>query len=456
MTQKVENMEQFMGVLKDAVPELLRSHPQIFIDAMANSRDAMVTSLRAAGFVVADGAADPALVRAARHEAIEEGLVLGGFGTRTRSNEGLRLKSVHVAGRGLRRSYIGDLETEKMCNAWLRAFMAKDGVDHISKENVFQLHEKLERGMRAPAAALTNEVGTAGGYMIPTIIAAEIYMEMTERFVLQGMVQVYVSDQSLQIDRRTALVAVSRGQVATNIGEVDFRNTIGMVKLDPQRVGALTYVSPRLANASAMGPVRYVISQLAEALARDAQRCIVGGVKANLEPIGIDSLPTADPQAFNNVKTQAWTNTDLASQRQSIRKAYYKISQPHRETANFIWVTNSDGFSTLSALNDMNQPNFFRDPQADGSQPTMLGKRIIESSAIVTDATPNPDTTKLLGGDMGQYAWQETTGGLRIDQTAVGGEAWVSDTIGIKAVQEYDGAPVIPPAFVKISDMAVN
>ena len=71
-------------------------------------------------------------------------------------------------------------------------------------------------------------------------------------------------------------------------------------------------------------------------------------------------------------------------------------------------------------------------------------------AAIVTSGT-----TTVIGGDFSQYAWLESPEGMRIEQTTVGGEAWVSDTIGIKMVQWLDGAPITPQAFVSTTAVAL-
>ena len=77
---------------------------------------------------------------------------------------------------------------------------------------------------------------------------------------------------------------------------------------------------------------------------------------------------------------------------------------------------------------------------------------IVETLSIVTGAGP---ATTIVGSDMNQYAWLEGSEGLKLDQTETAGRAWESDTIGVKAVQYVDGAPITPPdtSIIKSEDV---
>jgi HK97 family phage major capsid protein len=211
-----------------------------------------------------------------------------------------------------------------------------------------------------------------------------------------------------------------------------------------------------------VGPVRFVIGQMAEAMAKDLQRCIVAGdnTLGVPEPQGINLLPTAGGNVYDRAKTVAWLDTSNATRRQTMRKAYYAVQQLHRESPRFVWIANNDGVQVLSSLNDLDQKPFadqthiFSDSGSSGRPMAYLGKQVVETTAIATVAG-TPNTAAILGGDMGQYALVEGPDGLRIEQTNDGAGAFESDTVAIKIVQHLDGAPIIPPAFVKVTGAVI-
>lgn len=437
-TVEVKDREQFRGLMREAVVDLVRDEPAVIVAALQSDKAALRAALDAAGIIVSGPASpDAATVVAAYRNAQDEGRVIRGFGARYRSATPSRASRA-PDGSESRNFLFGEVAV--MAEAWFRALYTRDGVDRVTGKNIRQITEEMNRATRAPATPMTDETGTGGGYLVPTAVAAQIFQEMNERFVLRDLVEVFVSATPLDIPRRISQVTVSRGAPATDLTELNLAATLGKVKLSPERVGAITYIDPRLALAAAVGPVQWVIGQLAEAIAKDYQRCIIAGDRTIREPVGINTLPTAGGNLYDRAKTATWVDTDNQTRRDSFRKLMFAIAQAHRESARFTWVANNDAVQRMLSTNDLNQQPF-RD--AEGGRPmTYYGKQVVESTALATSGT-----TTVIAGDFSQYAWLETPDGLRIDQTTEGGAAWVSDTIGVKIVQSVDGAPVIPQAF---------
>lgn len=457
MPEQIKNREQFMAALREALPDLLKEDAgqQAVLSALAGDPDTMRKAFEQSGFIVGPNVASTSTVVAVRDELLAGGRILGGFGARIR-------ESVRHMGRKYfdpvlqreRITYVeSDPEIAEMCERWMMAMLEQDYAHPVTGEKARELCSKINEAskVRAPATPLTAEPGTSGGQLVPTIIAAEIFEEVTERFVLRGLVQVFTSAAPLDIPRRTQLITVSRGAPATDINESD-PNILGSVKLSAERVSAIAYIEPRVAAAAVVGPVRYIIGQFAEALARDDQRVIVAGDPNLREPTGINTLPVTGSAApvQDEAKTATWLDTDRGTRRQSLRKGLYKLTQFHRMQPSFRWVMNSDAIAVMADLNDTDQSVFV---DATGTTPERLfGKNIVETTALLTTGVPD---TSILGGDMNQYAWLEVPGGITMEQTTVGGEAFVSHTIGVKVLQEVDGAPIIPPAFVQIPNVNV-
>lgn len=450
MPDKIETREGFQQLLREALPGLIKENPQFVIDALAGNAAAMRDSFAKLGIFVSQETVKPEDVLKAHQEAANEGRIVTGVGSRHR--EAMKHLGRVVFDPRLGRKRVTYLwgEHEQLIRDWFDALLAPDYRHPKTGVHIREIAEKINTATRvAPATPLTGEIGTGGGYLVPTVVVAEIFEEVQERYVLQNLVQVFVSDQPLRIPRRTSLVTINRGGPATDLTEKDLAATLGAVELALERVGAVAYIDPQLAAAAAVGPVRYTVGEFAEAIAKDNQRVIVAGQTDQREPRGINSLPTAGGNAFDRAKTATWTDTSNATRRKSMRLLLYALSQGHRQMASFRWIANSDVIAMLAGLNDLDERPF---EYATAARPeTYLGREIVETTALTTSG----GTSSVLEGDLTQYAWQESTAGLRMEQTREGGKAWESDTIGVKAVQWVDGAPVIPPAFGIMSSVNV-
>ena len=438
-----QTREQLRQLIHDEIGNVVREDPQVVLSAMANDPDGMRAGLTKLGFSVREvQGITPDDVVGAKDTAMRHGRLDGGFGAHFRA--ACRAESWHDPRTGRKRLRYVYGEAEQHAEAWFRALWSKDLTDPETGRGIREIRATLEKFVRAPTDPFLGETGENAASLVPTLVAAQVFEVMNEMFVLKGMVQVFTSDAPLNIPRRIGEVAVSRGGRATQIDESV--PDLDDVKLSPERAAVLAYIDPVLAGAAAVGPVLYVTEQIGEAMAKDDQRVILTGLAVNREPRGILNLPTAGPaEVYDRAKTEAYVATSRDTQRQSVRRALFKIGQRHRQSDRFVWVTNSDGIAVLANHNDTDQRPF------DDQNDTYLRKPVVESEAI---ATALGETT-LMGGDMRQYAWLEALRGLRFDTTTVGGEAWNSDAIGVKAVQYVDGAPVTPPTFVIVPDVAV-
>ena len=437
----ISTQEQLRQFIDDVIPEVIESHPEVVLAAIAGKPELMREAMEKAGFSVTEREGlDPADVVEANDNARAAGRVGTGLGQEVRKRcQSQRLE--HQDGK-VTRTYLWG-ETEEMANEWLRAFLSSDNMDPLKGRHIREIYTDLEKRVRAPTDPFLGEKGQAGGALVPTVVAAQIFEEANERFVMKSHVQMFSSASPLQIPRRTVEVTVSRGGLATDITE-DKPET-GFVSLSHSRVGVITYHDRLVVAAATVGPIQWVIGQIAEAIAKDDQRVIIAGSEASQEPRGVNNLPTSGGNAFDRAKTAAYDDTDALTKRESMRTAFYGVAQKHRESSGFLWAGNSDALRELATHNDRDQQIW----NEEGER--YLRKRFVESSAFVTTG----GSTTMLGGDFTQYAWLEHPGGLSLEQTTVGGQAWESDTIGVKAVQYVDGAPIIPPAFVKITSMEV-
>lgn len=442
MSDTIKTQDQLRQFMADSLPELLADHPEVILAAMADNAPAMRAAMEKAGFsVIETSGLSPADVIGIKDGEVRAGRLDNAFGSRVKARCDHRVMENLATGKKERVYLWG--EREEMAESWFRAICEKDTTDPITRKSAREICDEMEKFVRAPSDPFLGSEGQAGGSLVPTIIAAQIFEEANERFVLKGRVQIFNSASPLRLPRRTAEAAVTRGAQASDIAET--KPETGFVTLSPERVGAISYIDPLLAAAAAQGPVRWVTGQLAEAMAKDDQRVIICGTEADREPRGVSNLPTSGGNAFDRAQTAVYDNTSVLTERASMKEGYYAVGQKNREGDRFLWLGNSDALRELTSHNDADQK-----PWSDERE-TYLRKQFIETSALLTAAA----ATTIIGGDFSQYAWLESPMGLQLEQTTVGGKAWESNTIGVKVVQSVDGAPVIPPAFVQITSVDV-
>lgn len=441
----IETHDQLLQFMRDNMGTLLQENPEVVFQALAQNEEGFQRALETAGFTVAErNVMDPQDVVGGLRMARQDRLIDTGFGASIRKRCD-SVRYVHPVTGKARRTFITSHDQEDLAYRWIVAFFSRNWKHPQTGEDILDIREKLERGVRAPSDPLLGDIGEAGAGMVPTVIAAEIFELMNEAFPLKGMVQTFTSATPLEVNRRTVEVTVNRGGSATDIDED--KPELGPVRLSPERVAVLTYVDPKLARASAQGPVRWVLEQIAEAMEKDDQRVIVAGNPGQREPRGILNLPTSGGNSWDRANTNAYDNSSVKTERASMETAYYAVPQKHRQSGSFAWIANSDGVRELFSHNDQDKKPF----DDEGERERYLRKTLVETTALSTSGS----ATTILGGDMDQYAWLESPQGLELEQTREGGEAWESATIGVRAIQYVDGAPIVPGAYSIVTSVDV-
>lgn len=449
----IDTRDKLLEFVRENLPKILEDEPDLLWTALANDRAGFEAQLKSMGFSVSERSViHPDDVVRSHRAAMQSGVLDNGFGQAIRARCSHRRYEDPRDGR-VRRTFIVDEEQEDLAFAWFRAFFRSEKFDPVTQRPMREIHEDLEKfvrrrpGERAPTDPFTGDIGDAGGSLVPTIVQAEIFEIMNEAFPLKGKLSIFESAAPITLNRRTVEVTVSRGGGATDITE-DIPE-VGPVRLSPERVAVIAYVDPPVAQASPVGPVRWIMEQMGEAMAKDDQRVIITGNPTLREPRGVTNLPTSGGQTWDRANTNAYDNTSRATERASMKTAYYSVPQKHRQSRAFAWVGNDDFVRELHSHNDQDEKPF--EPGTNGQPERYLNKELVESTALTTSGS----ATTGIGGDWEQYAWLQNPEGLRMAQTTEGGDAWESDTIGVKVVQRVDGAPVIGPPFVVITSVDV-
>ncbi len=439
-------MEKFV---KDSFPELLRAAtgPQALLSAAAGDAEGMRAALEAAGWGVHERSISPGFLAGAYREQIAFGSIDNAFGSHVRS----RCMGIQYSDEDGRKrtTFIHNPEVVNDCHAWMRAVILKRdsmGVDPVTRDNAMTIRDRLEKWVRAPGSGEvhTGADGSSGsmGATVPTIIAAEVWQLIAESYPLPGLVQKYVSAAPLRIPREKDDVTVYTGGNLTDL--TGTKATVDYVQLSPNRVGAITFVDPQLALASAIGIVRYVINRLARAYARFLQDSIISG-NGTGKPKGWLAQETANVDERLNIKVQPYDDTDQTSKRGSVRRGLYQVPQYHRgenpATSTFRWVGNGECAVELESHNDTD-----KEPWSDELQ-TYLRRKYVETTQIATEDS----ATTLLGADFNAYAMQESPSGMEIEQTREGAGAFEAHAIAVKIVTHIDGDVILPNAGVLVT-----
>jgi hypothetical protein len=200
MAPATVNKEQFQSMIREGIADVAKNNPQLILDALANAdASTLRASLIESGFNVSESTSLAGAARditaAYRQAQVDGVIVASGFGARER--KGLQaVRYFDPVHQRTRRTFIFG-ENEKAAESWIRSILAKDGVDTVTGKTTRAIVTEMNAAVRAPGTPLTQQ-SAAGVVLVPTLVAAEIFEELNERFVLQTMTEHFTSANPLR------------------------------------------------------------------------------------------------------------------------------------------------------------------------------------------------------------------------------------------------------------------
>lgn len=316
-----------------------------------------------------------------------------------------------------------------------------DFVEHIAKGGSYQLAPNTSTGARGTrglgglAATMSKALGegtpSAGGYLVPVEVAAEVLTLLRARSAVNRL-----GPTTIHVEKELDITSISSGATAYWTAEnaqipVSEQTFASQVLLRPKDLASLVPVSNRLLRDAVGAPdiERVIREDLAEVMALREDLAYVQGTGTGGEPLGIRNTPgtTAGPSFGANGRSPSFD--DLKAMVASVRA----LNAPFRRPG---WLFNPRLLSTLETVKDTTG-RYLADAgllefDAIGGGGTLLGFPFVTTSQIPIGVTTgsSSDTSYIVFSSDWQEAYIGENLGLTIEVSAEAsywdGAAWVS------------------------------
>lgn len=277
--------------------------------------------------------------------------------------------------------------------------------------------------------ALQVGTDTEGGFLVPDEFENKILMALQEGNVMRGLATVMRTshgDKKIPIAKQTGEAAWVEEEAL--IPETD--ETFAQIHLNAYKLAALIKVSEELLNDAAFDVETFISKQFANKIATKEEDAFINGDGVN-KPTGILHDTAGAEVGVTTVGTEPTLD--------EVIDLYYSLKAPYRKNA--VWLVNDATVKALRKVKDKNGNYLWHPSLVVGNPDTLLGKKIITTSAmpdIASGAKP------IAFGDFSHYWIAERQNRIfkKLNELYA-----ATGQIGFLATQRVDGKLTLPEAI---------
>jgi len=307
-------------------------------------------------------------------------------------------------------------------------------------------HEMGNRVLKA-ASSLQEDTNAEGGFLVPTIVAAEINRQILDAGRVYPLArQVPLSTKTTKLPAQSGSVTVTWVEEESSL--VQSGPEFSQLTLQAEKLAARSTMSIELLEDSNVALLPWLLSVFTENMAAELDKQVAAGD-------GSGPVITGIANGTSIVAITSGTAAGRALTYPLLVQAYQGATQlASREDA--VWIVSPAGFQELLELTDGNGRPLVSLTGAEVRGPapmTLFGKRIIESGSVGGAADPSLDdstntNTTILFGPMRSYAFG-TRQGMRWDVTDQ--VSWATYQMDARLVGRWAGVPAVSANFVKLT-----
>jgi len=277
---------------------------------------------------------------------------------------------------------------------------------------------------------------SAGGFLVPTEFRAQVIMAMEKLPVMRNLVSVFPIQAKDEIPRVTAKPSASWGSENTTFNAGSDDPTLDNVTLSTNLLKILTKLSRKLVANARVDVVQLMTQLFAQAFSKAEDAAFMGG-NGSGKPTGLRYAGqgvASVGQAGGSI-----TGDDLIS-------LYHALGSQYRPTA--YWLMNDAVIAKIRKLKEAVTGQYLWVPGLAGAPATILGRPVLEQNDIPTNlggASPAVESEIWFGDPKFYYVGDGES--MSIEATTVGGDAFASHQLFIKAWEEVDGKIALAEAF---------
>lgn len=281
-------------------------------------------------------------------------------------------------------------------------------------------------------AALSEGVGTDGGYLVPQEYQRAILEKMTQLSRTRAISTVINTTSTRNIPIGGELPQFSWVDENGTYGEVDTK--FGPAQLAAWKLGGIIKVSEELIKDSAIDLQAYLAGLIARGLAQDEEAAFAlgDGVKK--------------PTGYSTKAADITLSTSTGITADEVIDIFYTLKVPYR--ANATWRMNDGVEKIIRKLKDANNNYIYAPALNIAERDTLMGRPIEEDPNL---PLPAANAKIITFGDFGYY-YIADRGQMELQKLV---ELYAGNgQIGIKVNKRVDGKITVPEAFVVAQNAA--
>jgi len=293
--------------------------------------------------------------------------------------------------------------------------------------------------------ALNSTIGTQGGFLVPVEIEREIIDMLRNKAVVRGMPGVRVKPMSSDTwtQRRVDVGAEAFWGVEGSTIDESTTIALGKISLQLKKLTSMYKVNRETIYDADVSADAFVKEELAKAAALKEDTAFLKGTGSN-EPLGLYNHPRIN-----------WTRLDATMTFDDLLAAHLEIEYQNSEITG--WIGNPRTKHQLRTLKDADgRVIYVQGKNTDAGNRTMdslYGVPAEWTNQVAKTVSSAATESFMVGGNWNDFIIGDSTEGLRIEATDVGGSAFRDDQVWIKLVKRVDCALIHPESFIKIQDI---
>ena len=294
-------------------------------------------------------------------------------------------------------------------------------------------------------ADLGSTSESAGGLFVPDVVSATLIPRLQEKSVLRALGCSVVTVKGFQ---KYIYPVQGTAPTITHDGESDTLTADTSMDFDPgnieqHRTTCLIYAPVELMMNANIDMESQIRNDIADQMALDEDAQAFRGL-GGTQALGLLYQPRVN-------------STDLSGEidQDDITNAAYQVDKAHGALS--AWVGDKALGWKISKLKDAEGRYLF--PQT--GQHANLGVNVkdlggtplFQTTQIGVGSYPGSNETYLIGGDWVRFMLLDG-GGLMVDVTREGGDAWTKAKIGVRVVKWFGCGPLLPATFVVVKGIS--
>ena len=325
-----------------------------------------------------------------------------------------------------------------------RVVEIREGDTRATKKYVDAYGRYLASGDKSELRTLQVDSGPAGGFLVPTQMAAGILRVADDEVFIRSLADVTFIPSASSLGIPTQEANPSDADWTSELADLTFDSaqTFGKRELKPVNLMKGSELSRRLVR---MKPdiVAFVQGRLGYKLGITMEKAYMLGSGAN-QPLGIF---VASANGISTARDMATGNTSTAITDAGLINCFYNLKAAYRNKPTTRWAFHRDAVGKIRQLKDSQGGYLLRPGQGLESN---NGDKLLGVSLLESEYAPNTFTSGLYVGIIGDFSYYSIADSLEMEVQVLDQPKATQNKIQYLVRSENDGMPTFEEAFSRV------